>query len=161
MAELRTVTTLINKRDEIERAIVGYEAKLKAARMNLAHISAAILLLDGTGHPTSYRVSIDLRRLFGYGEMANIAVSALGNSPLSTPETTRHIMLAKGLDVDNKLLSRNLCLSVVQSVRGLSRRRRVKMLTKRGGICVWQTISANDAASSLSTDAKPRVALLT
>ena len=36
MAEVRTVTTLIAKRDEIERSIAGYELRLAQARADLS-----------------------------------------------------------------------------------------------------------------------------
>jgi hypothetical protein len=41
MAEIRTVTTLRRKRDEIRRAVRDYERKLDQARADLAHIAAA------------------------------------------------------------------------------------------------------------------------
>jgi hypothetical protein len=42
MAEIRTVTTLKSKRDEIARAIVNYENKIAQAKVDLAHVNAAI-----------------------------------------------------------------------------------------------------------------------
>ena len=40
MAEIRTVTTLIAKRDEIERLIAGYESRLAQAKADLSHVNA-------------------------------------------------------------------------------------------------------------------------
>jgi predicted aconitase len=44
MAEIRTVTTLRRKRDEISASIRLYEKKLEQARADLAHVTAAISL---------------------------------------------------------------------------------------------------------------------
>jgi hypothetical protein len=41
MAEIRTVTTLRRKRNEIELAIENYEKRLAQARADLAHIRVA------------------------------------------------------------------------------------------------------------------------
>jgi hypothetical protein len=54
MAEIRTVTTLKSKRDEIARAIVNYENKIAQAKVDLAHVNAAIRIFEigedgGTG----------------------------------------------------------------------------------------------------------------
>jgi hypothetical protein len=54
MAEIRTVTTLKFKRDEITRAIVNYENKIAQAKVDLAHINAAIRIFEiGEDGPTS------------------------------------------------------------------------------------------------------------
>jgi hypothetical protein len=42
MPEIRTVTTLKSKRDEIARAITNYENKIAQAKIDLAHVYAAI-----------------------------------------------------------------------------------------------------------------------
>jgi hypothetical protein len=42
MAEIRNLTTLIAKRDEIERSIANYEAGLEQARADLSHVNACI-----------------------------------------------------------------------------------------------------------------------
>jgi hypothetical protein len=42
MAEIRTVTTLRRKRDEIAASIRLYEQQLGQARADLAHVTAAV-----------------------------------------------------------------------------------------------------------------------
>jgi hypothetical protein len=42
MAEIRTLTTLNYKRDEIRHSIHLYERQLEQARAELAHVTAAI-----------------------------------------------------------------------------------------------------------------------
>jgi hypothetical protein len=43
MKEIRTVSTLAAKREEIERSIANYEARLEQARVDLSHVNAVYL----------------------------------------------------------------------------------------------------------------------
>ncbi|HKH81796.1 MAG TPA: hypothetical protein VKA03_09365 [Methylovirgula sp.] len=54
MAEIRTVTTLRSKRDEIVSSIRLYEKQLEQARSDLAHINAVIRVFEATGDPKGY-----------------------------------------------------------------------------------------------------------
>ena len=67
MAEIRTVTTLNYKRDEIQRAIVAYEQKLALARAGLAHINAAITIFEATDSPEAMRAYVDVHRVGSTG----------------------------------------------------------------------------------------------
>jgi hypothetical protein len=51
MAEIRTVTTLKSKRDEILRSLRLYERQVEQARADLAHINAVIRVFEATGDP--------------------------------------------------------------------------------------------------------------
>ena len=73
MAEIRTVTTLTSKREEIERAIVGYEARLKQARADLAHITAAIAIFDASGDHADMLAYLDIHRIWKRGGLTAIA----------------------------------------------------------------------------------------
>jgi hypothetical protein len=53
MAEIRTVTTLTKKRDEISRAIGHYEKQLGQARTDLVAINAAIVVFQGPNRATA------------------------------------------------------------------------------------------------------------
>jgi hypothetical protein len=55
MAEIRTVTMLRWKREEIRRAILAYQEKLDQAKADLAHVSAAIAIFEGGGEGLSPR----------------------------------------------------------------------------------------------------------
>ena len=50
MAEIRTVTTLRRKRDEIVSAIKLYEHQPEQAKADLAHVIGAIRLFDADGN---------------------------------------------------------------------------------------------------------------
>jgi hypothetical protein len=54
MAEIRTVTTLKGKWNEIARAIVNYENKIVQAKVDLAHINAASPLKLAQFRPAHY-----------------------------------------------------------------------------------------------------------
>lgn len=49
MPEIRTVTTLTKKKDEIRASIRMYEAKIAHARSDLAHVTAVLRLFEVSG----------------------------------------------------------------------------------------------------------------
>ena len=65
VAEIRTVTTLRTKRDEIAASIAAYERKLDQARADLSHITAAIKIFEASGDPADMGRYVDVHRLFG------------------------------------------------------------------------------------------------
>src|SRR5947207_12306247 len=137
MAEIRTLTTLTRKRDEISRAIVGYEKRLAQARADLAHINATITIFNGGGLPGDHRVYVDLLRVFRYGEIAGLCVKELASGERTTRQLAKALAKAKGFDHCDRLLLKTICLSVVHSMRSMEQRRKVKCAGKRAGICVW------------------------
>ena len=56
MAEIRTVTTLRYRRDEIERAIANYERCLAQAQTDLGHINAATRFSKPAAIPRAWRI---------------------------------------------------------------------------------------------------------
>ncbi len=62
MAEIRTVTTLRSKRDEIVSSIRLYEKQLEQARSDLAHINAVIRVFEATGDPKDMPRYVDVHR---------------------------------------------------------------------------------------------------
>jgi hypothetical protein len=161
MAESQTVVILRAKREEIAAAIENYERELERARADFAHITAALAIFDAGDKPGSQRPYTHLVRGFRYGEIAAWCRQKLLEGPLSTPELARYVMEQKGMDPTNRVLARSMGFSVLQSLRGMARRRVVQKLPKSRGRCVWWLTSEGAAASSLSIGAKPGVALLT
>jgi len=100
MAEIRTVTTLRRKRDEIRRAIRNYERKLDQARANLTHLIAAIAIFEAKGGDDSLPAYADLHRLFRYGEAFKFCQQALASGSKTTRELAVYVYVAnaKGLD---------------------------------------------------------------
>jgi hypothetical protein len=144
MAESQTVVILRNKRDAIAAAIESYERELEKAKADFAHVTATLAIFDAGDRPGSQRPYTHLARAFRYGELATLCCTALAEGPLSTPDLTKRIMAEKGLDTANRVLARSVGFSVLQSLRGMSRRRMVEKLTRSRGRCVWTlpTVSA-------------------
>jgi hypothetical protein len=137
VAEIRTVTTLRTKRDEIARSIGHYERMLAQARADLAHVNATLTIFEGGDEPASQRVYVDLLRVFRYGEIGALCIKELAQGERTTRQLAEYLLAAKGLDTGDKVLAKTLALSVVQSMRGMANRRKVRLVTKRAGVCVW------------------------
>ena len=94
MTEIRTVTTLRRKRDEISASILLYEKKLEQARADLAHVTAAIRIFAATGRPQDIPRYVDSYRLFKRGEPWAICAAALAKGPQTTKELALALMRA-------------------------------------------------------------------
>jgi hypothetical protein len=67
MPEIRTVTTLVKKRDEIRASIRMYESKIAQARSDLSHVSAVLRLFEASGKAQDLAKYVDHYRLFKRG----------------------------------------------------------------------------------------------
>jgi hypothetical protein len=68
MPEIRTVTTLRFKRDEIAASVRLYERQLEQAKADLQHVLAAIRIFEASGNPNDATRYMDVHRLFRRGE---------------------------------------------------------------------------------------------
>lgn len=68
MAEIRTVTTLKRKRDEIAASIKLYEPQPAQACSDPAHVEATIRIFAASGRPSDIARYVDCYRLFKRGE---------------------------------------------------------------------------------------------
>ena len=141
MAEIRTVTTLQTKRDEIRATIQAYEHKLAQARVDLAHITATIALFEASGDPASMPRYVDVHRLFRRGEPVELCKAALASGPMTTPELAQHLMKAKGLDTGDKALSRAICQRLVYALTRQQQRGKLQLAGKRHGRSVWTLLA--------------------
>lgn len=138
MAEIRTVTTLTHKRDEIQRAIVGYEAKLAQARADLAHIVAAIKIFEATDDPDAMRAYVDLHQIWKRRELMRLCKGFLeSEGPLSTRQLAERAMASAGLDVDDKVLAKSVAFKVVQAMRAQFKRGTIADAGRVKGTRVW------------------------
>jgi hypothetical protein len=96
MAEIRTLTKLIAKCDEIERSIVGYESRLAQARADLSHVNACIAIFEACDEPSGTQAYVDLHRMFARGEMMRLCKEALASGPKTTKEIALIVIAAKG-----------------------------------------------------------------
>lgn len=139
MVEIRTVTTLRAKAEEIRASIIGYEKRLAQARADLAHVTAAITIFEASGDPKDMSRYVDLHRLFRYGEVGAICNEALAaKGELDTRQLAQHVMAVKGLDTDDKELAKSLTLRIVHALRRQERRGKIWGAGKRKGVRVWR-----------------------
>lgn len=138
MAEPLAITILRKKRNRIRDTIASYEARLKEAQADLAHVTATLRLFEADGDPADFPVYVDLNRIFKRGETSSFCMAALqAEGPLDTRELTARIMRSKGLDEHDKVLSQSIALRIVQTLRFRARRGHVDGTERRKGVCLW------------------------
>lgn len=76
MAEPLSISILTRKRDKIRDTIAAYEAKLKQAQADLAHVNATLPLFAASGEPEDFPPYVDLNRVFRRGETTQICGTA-------------------------------------------------------------------------------------
>jgi hypothetical protein len=106
MPEIRTVTTLRRKRDEISASIRLYDKQLSQARSDLAHITAVLRIFDASGSPKDMGRYVDHYRLFRRGEAWTICAAALAKGPHDTRQLALELMKAKGMDLGDSVLAK-------------------------------------------------------
>jgi hypothetical protein len=144
MPEIRTVTTLDRKRQEIAASIKLYEKQLAQARSDLAHVEACIRIFAASGRPADMARYVDTRRLFKRGEPWAICSAALAkDGPLDTRQLALALMAAKGLDTADSVLAKGLTNRLIHSLRMQEHRGKVRRNGKRKGVTVWQVPKAN------------------
>lgn len=146
MTEIRTVTTLRMKRDEIVASIRLYERQLEQARADLAHINASIRIFEASGNTKDMPRYVDVHRLFKRGETIALCRESLASGPKTTRELALHVMKAKGLDTGDKVLAKGIGSRLIHALRMQATRGRLTFSGKRHGVSVWRL--ADDAASS-------------
>jgi len=136
MSEPLILQSLREKRAEIHGAIASYNAQIAAAKHDLAHINATIRLFTEPEYQRArYLVS---HGFFKKGEIADICVRHLEvDGELTTPELAERVMIERKLDPTDRTLRNSVVFKVVQALRHASRRRLVRMVEKRKGVCVW------------------------
>lgn len=153
MADPQILTTLRRKRDNIERGIAAYEKKIKQARRDLANVNATLHLFRIEDRNPQAPVYVDTARLFPRGDLVNICKAALEKEgPLDTRELALRVVQARALDEGDTVLRQAITFRIVQALRLQVKRGKLERLGKRRGVIVWRGV-----ASTLSTDAKPRV----
>lgn len=157
MAIPQSVFMLRRKRNEIRDTIAAYEAKLREARADLAHVLAALRLFEVSDAPGDLMPYVDLNRLFYRGETTKFCLETLqAEGPLDTRQLTERLMTAKGLDANDKVLFQAIALRIVQTLRVRAKRHReIDGSLRRRGVCVWRLTSASGAANSPSTGGLP------
>jgi hypothetical protein len=141
MAEPQIVTTLSNKRDELERIIGSYEKAIEAARRDLAHVNATLQLFERDGVPNAYPSRTNLVRVFRRGEIFSICKAALTQAPagMDTRELALAVLRAKEMDEGDVVLRKALAWSIINIMRVQHRRGNIADAGKRRGVIVWKS----------------------
>jgi hypothetical protein len=143
MAEIRTVTTLKFKRDEITRAIVNYENKIAQAKVDLAHINAAIRIFeigeDGpVAGPQAVAPYVDIYRMFKRGEMVAICKAALAKGPMNTRQLSAVLLNAKGMDAADKVLAKAISYRLIHALRIQARTGKLVAMGRDKAARIWR-----------------------
>ena len=138
MAEIRTVTTLRSKRDEIAKDVERYEKLLGQSRADLAHIEAAISIFEASGDPKGFPAYVDVHHLFRRGEQTRLCLSALADGPLTTRQLAPHVMKAKGLNQSDKVLAKSIGGRLIHSLGMLRRQGRLLAKGRVKAAMLWE-----------------------
>lgn len=136
MTDPLIIQTLTQKRAEILGRIKAYEAQIAQAKHDLAHINAtARLFTEPEKQRARYMVS---HGFFKKGEVADICVRHLGvDGEMTTRQLAERVMAERDLDATDTTLRNSVVFKVVQALRHAKRRKLVRMIEKRKGMCVW------------------------
>lgn len=151
MSEPLIVHTLKQKRAEILGQIKAYGAQIAHAKHDLAHVNAIIELFAAPERQRArYIVS---HGFFKKGEIADICVLHLGDgAEMTTRELAERVMIERDLEVTDTALRNSVVFKVVQAQRHAKRRKLVRMVEKRQGMCVW---AAGDAFTQRAVASSP------
>ena len=160
MSEPLVVQTLTEKRAEILGRIRAYEAQIAQAKHDLAHVNTTIELFATSPRrhvATSARQRARTMVSHGFskkGEIADICVRHLDvDGEMTTQAVAEQVMAARGLDRSDAARRNSVVFKVVQALRHAKRRKLVRMLEKRKGMCVWaagEAVTLRVVASSPS-----------
>lgn len=138
MAESRTIETLEKKRDEILRAIAGYEEKIAQAQADLAHINATISIFGTSYEGDAQRPYVNLAGLFKRGEMVAIAKSALADGPQNTRQLSVAVLKAKGLNPGDKVLAKAISHRLIHALRIQARDGKLIAIGRHKAAHLWR-----------------------
>lgn len=143
MSEPLVIQTLTQKRAEILGRIKAYEAQIAQAKHDLAHVNATIeLFVAPERQRARYMVS---HGFFKKGEIADICGRHLDvDGEMTTRELAERVMAERDLEISDAALRNSVVFKVVQALRDAKRRKLVRMVEKRKGMCLW---TAGDAVT--------------
>ena len=142
MSEPLVIQTLTQKRAEILGRIKAYEAQIAQARHDLAHVNATIELFAA---PERQRVRYMVSHgFFKKGEIADICGHLDVDGEMTTRELAERVMAERDLEISDTALRNSVVFKVVQALRHAKRRKLVRMVEKRKGMCLW---AAGDAVT--------------
>lgn len=134
--DINVVSTLIRKREEIERRIEAYREAIAQCERDLAAVTTTIGMYAKDGY---YRPNMSLTRLFRRGEVFRLATAALeaAGRPLDTRELALAIGEAKGLDIGDKVIRKALATNIINTLTQRARRGQLRKTGHRNGVALW------------------------
>jgi len=138
MGEIRTLTTLQSKREEIQASIKLYEERIKPARADLAHVTACIKIFEASGDAQGVPKYVDVYRLFKLGEQMAVCKEELASGPKSTRELALAVMASKDLDTGDKVLAKAVASQLIHSLRMQASRGRIVRDGRKGMAIIWK-----------------------
>lgn len=136
MAELLVVQTLTEERAEILGRFRTYEAQIAQAKHDLAHVNVTIKLFAAPERQRArYMVSHGFLKK---DEIFDVCARHLSvDGEMTMRKLAERVMAERGLDGSDTSLRNSVVFKVVQAFRHVKRRRLVRMIGKRKGMCVW------------------------
>lgn len=153
MSDPLVVQSLRDMRAEILGRITAYEAQIAQAKHDLVHLNATLrLFTEPEKRRARYLVS---HGFFKKGEIADICVGQLEvDGAMTTRALAELVMAARKLDAADATLRNSVVFEVIQALRHAKRRRLVRMVEMRKGMCVWaagEAVTLRVVANSLSS----------
>jgi len=112
MGELHILSILRRKREEIEAVIAVHEAKIEAARMDLAAVEKILRLFDPDAGRDQVAAYFELGRLWKRGEIVAVCRDALErDGPLDTHQLAVCVAKVKGLDDQDAVMVKSVIFS--------------------------------------------------
>lgn len=135
----QVINTLRTKAGELEAHIRKLERATKQARIDLAHINASIRMFEPPKPGEAFPLHMNLGRLFKGRELGQLCRDALADGPKDTRELARYVIVAKGLDQEDKPLRQSVALRIVNAMTQAQKRRSyVERDGKNGNVIRWR-----------------------
>lgn len=126
MGDTFVISGLVAKRAEILGLVQSLEGRIKQARINLAHIDAAILIFDPDAKPTAIRGRKAHERSgwFDPGEKSRFIRETLrtASEPISGEDVARAFMHAKGMVQEDKTARQKMIQSFLSTLGRMASR---------------------------------------
>jgi hypothetical protein len=132
------INTLTAKRAELVAELNVTKARLAWLEDSLAHVDAALRLIDSNSGPLQVTQTNNAVRLFRKGYLSRFILSTLrARGPMDRHELALAVMLDAGLDLDDKLLRSEVTRRVGYALRDQARIGRITRQQGPGQYVLW------------------------
>jgi hypothetical protein len=132
------IDTLTAKHDELAAELKVTKARLAWLQDSMAHVDAALRLLDSAQGPLQVTRTNNAVRLFRKGYLSRFLLSTLrARGPMDRQDMTLAVMLDAGLDLDDKLPRSEVSRRVGYALRDQARNGRITRQQGPGQYVLW------------------------